>query len=341
MNKTQKKTEEIHQFILENVEDHPSDITSVVSDKFGISRQAGHRHIQKLVSEGLIIAEGSTRNRRYKVKPLVNFNKTLQLNELEEDKVWRQYIYPLLENLPENILQICQYGFTEMANNAIEHSEGTKVILHVERTYKFIHIRILDNGIGIFKKIQKKFSLDDQMHAILELSKGKLTSDPAHHTGEGIFFTSRMFDDFSILSDKLFFSHDIDGDWLLEDKETEFHGTVIAMTIFTKSSRTTKQVFDQFTVDGDYGFSRTHVPVFLAIYGNENLVSRSQARRVLTRFERFREIDLDFDNVEIIGQAFADEIFRVFQLKHPDINLTYHNANKQVEDMILRAKNVS
>lgn len=51
--------------------------------------------------------------------------------------------------------------------------------------------------------------LDLPSHAILELSKGKFTSDPARHSGEGIFFTSRMCDKFEILSKGLFFSgHD-------------------------------------------------------------------------------------------------------------------------------------
>ena len=54
--------------------------------------------------------------------------------------------------------------------------------------------------MGIFKKIQKALDLLDERHAILELAKGKLTTDPKHHTGEGIFFTSRMFDEFTILS---------------------------------------------------------------------------------------------------------------------------------------------
>ena len=92
-------------------------------------------------------------------------------------------------------------------------------------------------------------------------------------------------------------------------------------------------------VNGDYGFSKTNVPVFLAQYGNENLVSRSQAKRLLARFEKFKEIVLNFDNVDFIGQAFADEIFRVFQLQHPNIHLYYINTNEQVESMILRAKN--
>lgn len=342
MNKPKKKTETIRQFILENIEVHPSDITSVISAKFGISRQASHRHIQRLVSEGLVIAHGATRDRKYEVKPLVEFSKGLSLNGLEEDKVWRKYIRPLLQNLPENVLQICQYGFTEIVNNAIDHSEGTKLTILLKHTYRLVTMEVIDNGIGIFFKIQKEFNLDDQLHAILELSKGKLTTDPVHHTGEGIFFASRMFDSFSIMSGKLFFTHlESDDDWLLEDREELHKGTAVEMIISIKSTRTTKQVFDRFTAEGDYGFSKTHVPVFLAAYRDENLISRSQAKRLLTRFERFKEILLDFENVKSIGQAFADEIFRVFTSQHPNIHLSYVNANKQVEGMIIRAMNQS
>ena len=340
MKTPQKKTDEIRQFVLENVEDHPTNITSVVSGKFGISRQASHRHIQKLVKDGLLFAEGATRDRKYEVKPLVDFSIKLPLSELEEDKVWREYIRPRLESLSANVLQICQYGFTEIVNNAIDHSEGTELVIFLKRTYKNIEINLIDNGVGIFAKIQQELNLDDQLHAILELSKGKLTTDPAHHTGEGIFFTSRMFDKFSIMSGKLFFSHfEPDNDWLLENTNEIQKGTAVQMIISGQSNRTTKQVFDRFTTPGDYGFSKTQVPVFLVRYGDENLVSRSQAKRLLTRFERFKEILLDFNDVDSIGQAFADEIFRVFASQNPNIHLYYMNANKQVEGMILRAKN--
>ncbi len=342
MNKTQKKTEEIRQFILENIEDHPTDITSVVSVKFGISRQASHRHVYKLMQDGLLISHGATRDRKYEVKPLVEFSTIFLLKELQEDKVWREFIRPRLENISENVLKICQYGFTEIVNNAIDHSEGTELVVFLRRTYKKIEMNLIDNGIGIFTKIQKELNLDDQLHAILELSKGKLTTDPAHHTGEGIFFTSRMFDEFSILSGKLFFKHyEPDNDWLLENTDEVHKGTDIQMLISVNSNRTTKQVFDKFTVKGDYGFSRTHVPVFLVRYGDENLISRSQAKRLLARFERFKEILLDFDDVDSIGQAFADEIFRVFTSQHPNIHLYHVNANKQVESMIIRAMNHS
>jgi biotin operon repressor len=334
MKRPQEKTKEIRQFILENVEEHPSDITSVVSTKFGISRQASHKHIQKLVSEGLIMASGNTRNRTYKVKPLVDFSVELPLAGLEEDKVWREHIRPQMDNLPRNVFDICHYGFTEMVNNAIDHSEGTELELLIRRSYKFIEIFVLDDGVGIFSKIQRKFQLDDPLHAILELSKGKLTSDPSRHTGEGIFFTSRMFDTFTIHSGYLTFGYIDNKDVFVENSKEAFLGTGVRMEIDSKSKRTTQQVFDRFTTAGDYGFSKTHVPVFLAAYGDENLISRSQARRLLARFEKFREIILDFANVASIGQAFADEVFRVFQMQHPDIHLIPINTSKQVQKMI-------
>lgn len=341
MNKPQKKTNEIRQFILENVEDHPTDITAFVSVKFGISRQASHRHVKKLVQDSLLIPHGATRNRTYDVKPLINFYKDLPLKGLEEDKVWRQSILPLMANVPPNVLQICHHGFTEMVNNAIDHSEGTSLKIFVLRTYKLIELQISDNGVGIFNKIYREFNLDDPLHAILELSKGKLTTDPAHHSGEGIFFTSRIFDRCTIISGKLSFAHlESDNDWLLENNEVVFSGTLVDLRISLRSKRTTQQVFDKFTAD-DFSFTKTHVPVFLARYGNENLVSRSQAKRLLARFERFKEIILDFDNVESIGQAFADEIFRVFTSQNPNIHLIPINTNGQVKKMIAHVKNAS
>ena len=42
----------------------------------------------------------------------------------------------------------------------------------------------------------------------------------------------------------------------------------------------------------------------------------------------------DFDEVDKIGQAFADEIFRVYQNKHLDISLEYENVSLEVEKMI-------
>jgi len=109
------------------------------------------------------------------------------------------------------------------------------------------------------------------------------------------------------------------------------------MEIANNTSRATKQVFDSFTTDDDYGFIKTVVPVRLTQYGDDKLVSRSQAKRLLARIDRFKTVILDFDAVETIGQAFADEVFRVFKHHHPEIELTYMKANKNVRQMIKRA----
>jgi hypothetical protein len=46
----------------------------------------------------------------------------------------------------------------------------------------------------------------------------------------------------------------------------------------------------------------------------------------------------DFKAVETVGQAFADEIFRVFAQGHPDIEIIPINATSQVQQMIAAAR---
>ena len=339
-----EKSKGIRQFILEQIGKSSQDIVRLTGEKFGISRQAVNRHIHKLINDGWIIAEGSTRQRQYKLKPIVKKELDFRVSKkLQEDVIWREEIRPLLENIPKNVLDICNHGFTEMLNNVIDHSNGSWAIIRIELTKVNIMISIYDDGVGIFEKIKTELGLDDLRHAILELAKGKLTTDPQRHTGEGIFFSSRMFDKFYIISGGLCFIHNAIGnawlhDWLIEVDEGGKAGTSIGMYININSNRNIKEVFDKYTsTDDDLGFTRTIVPVSLAKYGDENLISRSQAKRLLARFEKFREVVLDFKGVDAIGQAFADEIFRVFTLKNPHINIMFINAHADIEKSIARA----
>ena len=338
-------TEEIKKFILENIEDFPLEVSKRVVEKFGISRQAVHIYLKGLEEEGLIWSEGTTRNKQYFLKDIIDKKWRLPLQpRFHEDKIWRELIEPLIFELKlkPNIAYICNYGFTEMVNNVLDHSEGNICTVEFKANAKTIKMRVSDDGIGIFEKIKQAYHLEDYRHAILELAKGKVTVDPKNHSGEGIFFTTRMFDYFSILSGKLYYSRkDGDGDeWLIEDKEdSTLKGTFICMKIDRESSRVAKDVFDQFASEAyEHGFTRTHVPVKLAIYGHENLVSRSQAKRLLVRFDRFKEVLLDFEGVERIGQAFADEIFRVYKLSHPEINIISIRTNEEIKNMISRAQ---
>jgi len=334
-----KRGEKIRQFILDNVEHHPSDIAALTSRTFDISRQAVSKHIKRLVGQSALLVRGTTRSRHYILHPLAKWEHIYALDgALAEDRVWRTDISEFVGDLPDNVIDIWHYGFTEILNNAIDHSSGNQVHIQVTKTATTTEIVVYDNGEGIFKKIQREFGLLDERHSVLELAKGKLTTDPDNHTGEGIFFSSRMFDDFAILSGNVYFSHKYDAveDWIFKRQRFQT-GTGVFMILSNNTSRTSKQVFDSFTSDDDYGFTKTVVPVRLTQYGDEKLISRSQAKRLLVRVERFRTVIFDFDEVETIGQAFADEIFRVFKTQHPDMKLIYLKANKQVQQMIARA----
>ena len=227
-----------------------------------------------------------------------------------------------------------------MLNNAIDHSEGTQVYVIAERDENIIKIYIEDDGEGIFNHIARLMGLADPRESILELSKGKLTTDPENHTGQGIFFTSRIFDTFYIFSGDLIFSHDDGTDDYLLHNEKEEKGTAVSMEISMNSSRTLVSVFDKFTgtEDEDFAFNTTVVPVILALYEGEKLVSRSQAKRILNRVEKFKNVLLDFSDVDSIGQAFSDEVFRVFARRNPHIDIIPVHTTDNIDRMIRAAK---
>lgn len=320
---------------------HPGDLVRVVADAIGVSRAAVVARARVLIEEGYLEKSGTTRptyrlgrNRRSSVEHA--------LKGLAEDRVWSSDVAPLLEGLPRNVIDICHHGLTEMVNNAIDHSEGRFLQIFLDRTEARVALMVADDGIGIFRKITRALELPDERLALLELSKGKLTTDPAKHSGEGIFFTSRMFDVFTIQSGGLMFDHDDaeSRDVLAEvDLPGSSVGTAVVMEIAVPSARTTKEVFDQFSSGpDDYTFAKTIVPVRLARIGDENLVSRSQAKRLLRRVDRFSTVILDFEEVTTIGQAFADEVFRVFANEHPAIELIAIHAAPEVQQMIRRAE---
>lgn len=312
------------------------DIAGAAAAEFGLSRQAVNKHLRELVRAGTVIAKGTTRSRKYELVQ-VEDNKTFSREGLAEHDVWEEFVRPYLAALPDNVRAICQYGVTEMVNNAIDHSSGTEVRVILLMNPVRVQINVYDDGIGIFKKVREAFQLERESDVMLELSKGKLTTDPSRHSGEGIFFTSRVFDQYSLYSGNLLFFHFPDNDdWLLERGET-ISGTWVNMEIDPASSRTMSEVFERFAAPDQYHFDVTHVPVKLAQLGEDSLVSRSQAKRLVTRFENFSRVVLNFSGVATIGQAFADEIFRVFRNAHPEVEIKWVNATEAVEGMISRA----
>lgn len=343
--KPRERTLKIRDFLLRNVEKEPGSVAAVAAQQFGVSRRAISRHLRRLVDDGLLTASGTGRARQYSLAVTDSELTTVDVSpSLAEDRAWEEILRPHFEDVRKNVRDICHHGFTEMLNNVIDHSGSSNAAIQYRRTPIDISIAIGDQGVGIWRKIMEHAGLDDEQHAILELTKGKFTTDPDRHSGEGIYFSSRMFDFFGITSHDLSFSFAPDGagDWLIEGTERRT-GTDVYMRIDLASSTTTKEVFDRHTSDfQEFGFDKTTISVaLLKDSRDDRVVSRSQAKRLLSRIDKFREVILNFEGIGEIGQAFADEVFRVFARHHPEVRLIPIRTTEPVEQMIARAKSAA
>ena len=311
----------------------------------GISRQALSIHVRSLIEAAKVVRSGAARGARYMLRSrapaAAAVSRVLRIRGLDESRVWEELAtgLNLRRALRPNVEAIVHYALTEMLNNAIEHSEASRCSVRFRLEPGILSFEIRDPGIGVFHSIASKLRLAGEPAALVELLKGRTTTMREAHTGEGIFFTSRMFDSFDILSGGVFFTHSFGDaeDWIME-REQFMSGTIVWMKLDNHTARTAKKVFDQYAPGDEFGFNKTVVPVKLAQYGNDKLISRSQAKRVLARVELFKVVIFNFQGVPTIGQAFADEIFRVFPAEHPEIALFATNANSEVKRMIARAK---
>jgi len=329
-------TPELRRSILAAIAHDGSNVAARLAEQHRVSRQSSSAWLAKLKQEGEIVSSGVGRGVRYHLATLAQVRHVYPRAGLSEDRVWRESIAPALRDLSANVRDIWHYAVTEMVNNAIDHSASERVTVELLRDALNTTVYIADEGEGIFLKIQRALNLYDPREAILELAKGKLTTDPERHTGEGIFFSSKVMDAFDIRSGTLHFMHDEwEADVLLE-RPANAPGTLVLMRLANDSRRTLKEVFDQFAVPEEYTFAKTIVPVRLAQHEGEKLVSRSQAKRLTMRFERFQTVVLDFTGVEEIGQAFADEVFRVFHQTHPATALLPIHMTPAVEKMFKR-----
>ncbi len=341
MSFTKEKRESIKRYMLEKISSGETDFVRKTAETFFISDKTVYKYLEDLTRSRIL-----TKNKRkYSLtEETASFSLSSDsFKKTGEDIIYAEHIYPLIKDLPDNVIHMWNYAFTEMMNNVIDHSDASNAVFLISRNYLCTRITIKDNGIGIFKKIKEHYQFDSLQDAVTELFKGKLTTDSAHHSGEGIFFTSRIMDVFAAVSDGLIFTHDkyeelaeelknIPG---LEDWQT-LAGTIIYMELSNFSKKTAAEIFDQFA-DADGGFTRTRIPVKHIF--EDDPVSRSQAKRLCRRFESFHEVELDFLNIGSIGQGFAHELFVVFTNSHPSTKLIPVNTSDSVRKMIQHVLN--
>jgi anti-sigma regulatory factor (Ser/Thr protein kinase)/biotin operon repressor len=304
----------------------------------GISRQATNVHVRALVETGRVAKTGSTRGARYHLArgpaPRNRRQRDVRLQGLDESRVYDEMaaLMNLKSELRPNVEATVRYAFTEMLNNAIEHSKSKRALVAMTLDAGSLLFEVRDRGVGVFHSIAAKLGLDSEEAALLELVKGKTTTMPDSHSGEGLFFVSKASDAFALRS------HRIEVDWtrVPEDvrvaEKRRIEGTEVRFSIRRSTRRRLESVFSEFAPEEfDFEFQKTRVSVKLL---RSDYVSRSEAKRLMANLNRFRTIVLDFKGVKSLGQGFADELFRVFPSANPGITIETQNAVPVVESMI-------
>ncbi|MCX6984509.1 MAG: DUF4325 domain-containing protein [Lentisphaerae bacterium] len=323
--------------ILDNLNESESLTGHALCKNFNISRQALNKHIKALIEAGKIIKHGRTRGAVYRIgaKPkgsaVENLCRTINLAGAHEDQIFDDFnaILNTKKMLGKKIYDILYYSFTEMLNNAIDHSGSEKCRISISLDMYKVRFTIRDNGIGVFSSIHKKFGLPDENSAIGELIKGKTTTMKERHSGEGIFFTSKLGDIVSFRSHGLKIVFDNVRRDVFVQKKKFIAGTEVDFEISRHSKRRIDKCFHQFAPEEfDYKFDRTSILVKLF---QRDYVSRSEAKRLVSGLDKFKEVILDFKDVDLMGQGFADELFRVFMSAHPKIKMHVRNAGDPVK----------
>lgn len=320
--------------------------TTEAAKALGVTRQTAAQHLRELVARGELTRLGSTKSARYVPaqavfpgraapgRPL--FSARHALRGLEEDAVWREADLKmgLKRRLSPAAHRIAAYAFTEMLNNAVDHSRASHAGVRLKCGRGLFEFTVEDAGIGAFESIRRKFRLKDHFAAVEHLLKGKQSADPKRHSGQGIFFTSKIADCFVLESAKLRLVVDNRIDDVILRDIRRIEGTRVHFSLKQKSRKDLKRLFDSYS-GSDYEFDKTRIRVHLSERPGE-YISRSQAKRLLFGLEKFRRVVLDFKRVPGIGQGFADEVFRVFRSAHPKIRVEPVHMSKSVEFMVRR-----
>lgn len=339
-----KKRAEIRKYILRKIALDDKDLTAKCMDSFGISITSVKRYIRELVETDAIVQQSGCACGYRLTGHSMEEEVSLKPDQLEEDRLYASLIEGSLSNCSTDALRIWQYVCAEMLNNAIEHSRGERIRIIVSTNALYSRVVIVDDGVGVFQTLMEYMAGHGWKNpcaedALIELYKGKFTSDAGRHSGEGIFFSSKVMDEFAIWSNAKIYKcgyglnlETIEHRLLSYVSRINKIGTMVMLALENDTSRKLAEVFNMFA-DIEEGFIRTKIPVKEACLTGEP-VARSQARRICNRLEEFREVVLDFGRVELMGQGFADELFRIYALAHPQVVLRPVNMIPGVERMI-------
>lgn len=332
------KKREIQTYILEKISQKAPSISKTVAETFGVNASTVHAYMNELIEEQVI-----RKVKRGEYELVTNeyvYDLSRENGDLDSDT----YAYDVclskhIEQYGSNVKNIWAYVLSEMINNVMDHSLAMNARIIIEQDYVKTSVMLFDDGVGIFNKIKEYFNLSSIEEAISELFKGKLTTDAENHSGEGIFFSSKLMDNFFIASSgKIFTNNKYDDSRILDMALVNTQGTCVFMELSNFSHKEAREVFDEYAnVDGR--FVKTRIP--LKNIFDASPVSRSQAKRVCNRLDNFKEVIVDFDGISWMGQGFAHQLFVVYANSHTDIVITPVNMNEDITKMYNHVRNSS
>ncbi len=301
--------------------------------------------LRRAVQDGVILKLGRTRGARYVLaKGRVAKNvitKIYRRGAQSEDEIFleMQDVFLKKYSIGDNAKHIISFAFTEMVNNAIDHSHSDTVEVSMSVVRDVLSFTVRDKGIGVFRSVMEGKGLKSEQAALAELTKGKVTTAPKWHSGEGIFFTSRAADRFRLTSGTLTLERENGkrSEVRAIENSASLKGTLVEFSIEVNTKRRlAKDVFGQFESDPEeHDFGKTEIKVDLFRRGDVH-ISRSQAKRIMEGLDKFKTATLDFAKVPIIGQGFADEIFRIWVRENPGTKIVVKNTVPAVRFMIDR-----
>jgi anti-sigma regulatory factor (Ser/Thr protein kinase) len=311
---------------------HGDDLLAHVMQRQAISRRRARKLLASLVDSQWLSASGTPRKPVYRPGQMRQIVQHYALQGLQEDLPWSRDFAPLLDLSP-NVARLAQHAFTELLNNAIDHSGGSGVTVSVRQTGLHLQMLVSDDGCGVFEKIEQAWHIGDPQLAMLELGKGKLTTQPERHCGHGLFFVARSADIFDLHANRQAFQRRPGRSGWSSLRPMARQGTSVFLAMALDTTRTLDEVLRSQAEQG-YGFEHTEVPLRLLTGPQIGLESRAQARRVTARLDQFRRARLDFSGIEDIGPAFADELFRVYARTHPQVDLRADGMAPRVAAMV-------
>jgi STAS-like domain of unknown function (DUF4325)/Histidine kinase-like ATPase domain len=331
MNRAPTVPDVINQLLAAQTSVTSSDVATAAQ----VTRQAAHYHLRRMAERGLLVHEGSRRSSRYRLN--AQRSATYGIEGQNEHEIWgieKAALRDLAADaLEAPVVGILNFTFTEMVNNAIDHSRGTSLDVRWFIDDTRIAFEIEDDGIGALASLRESRKLDNDFQAVGELSKGKQTTAPEGHSGLGIFLTSRMVDRFILAANEYIWTvNNKLGDYAVGSLPRRRRGTLVRCEVPFDTTASLQDAMRQVSDPVTHRLNQTSLRVELFKAGD--FVSRTEAKIIGSRLEGFEVVELDFTGISEIGQGFADELFRVWPNEHPGIRLVPVHANNAILSMI-------